>query len=373
MNEARRLGLALCFLLAGLANAQEQKVLYTATVIANEAEVRSGAGGTQQLYPTNLLKKGERVEVVKELEGGWLAIKPPPGSFSWINARFVKQIVPGRPMYVVVAAPETKVPLLMGSNIKTDKPSVQGVQVQRGTQLTGVGGLRQAEDGQWLPVEPPLSEVRYIKADAVSKPNDVATGPPPATGAPPGPPGAPIPPPLTPTPAGSAAPPAPPVVASAKPDGTHPLWTRAQQEEQAGRYNEAIQLYRQLGAEVATTNNPLSMQAYNRAQWIADALRGRGGAPGTLTNRTAASPPTPPAGTVSSGPGWLRRAGRSVDLNMLYVLENSRGMPILYAVAQPGYSLDSYTNRNVELYGVRQYRADLRAYYMTVMQVRPLQ
>ena len=69
---------------------------------------------------------------------------------------------------------------------------------------------------------------------------------------------------------------------------------------------------------------------------------------------------------------WLRRAGRCIDYSTMYVLENSQGIPILYATAQTGYSLETYMNRNVELIGVRQFRSDLRAYHMTVMQVHPL-
>src|SRR5262245_4278467 len=65
-------------------------VLYTASVVPLEAEVRCGPGNSPRLYPTNRLKKGDRVEVVRELQDGWLAIKPPPGSFSWINMRFLQ-------------------------------------------------------------------------------------------------------------------------------------------------------------------------------------------------------------------------------------------------------------------------------------------
>jgi hypothetical protein len=373
MNGTRWLGLGLSVLLIGrAAGAEEAKVLYSATVAAAEAEVRSGAGATPQLYPTNKLRKGDRVEVVKEVEGGWLAIKPPPGSFSWINARFLQPAGPG--WYYVVGHPETRVPLLIGSQVIAEKPSVEGVRVRPGHLLKGMGAMHESPDGKWLPVEPPPSEVRYIRAEAVSRqPGDAATAV--APGVPPAP--APSAPPASPPTTGGAwtpgNPPATPPTTTA--DGQHPLWQQAQQAEQAGHYAEAIQLYRQLGAEVANSNHNLSVQAYNRAQWVSDAMYGKSGSPSTsTTSRSAPQPgPTPPAGTVSSGPGWLRRAGRSLDLNMMYVLENSQGKPVIYAVALPGYTLSPYENRNVELYGTSQYRADLRAYYMTVVQVRPLQ
>src|SRR5206468_2269930 len=153
---------------------------------------------------------------------------------------------------------------------KTDKPTVEGAKVERGTQLRVIGPLRPADDGYYLPVEPPATEVRYVRREAVVRKGSENTA-----GAPPAP-----------TP------------------GSDP-----------------------------------------------------------------AAPPAPPG---FSGPGWLRRAGRTLDYNTLYVLENSRGVPILYATAQPGYSLDVYANQNVELLGTQQYRGDLRAYHMTVMQIRPL-
>jgi hypothetical protein len=267
---------------------------------------------------------------------------------------------------------EDKVPVLLGSTVKADKPTVEGAKVNRGTQLRAIGAMRPAEDGSWLPVQPPPGELRYIRAESVSrKPNDNVAAP----AAPPG----------LPTPPGAfppAAPPGPPSATAAAAEGKtggNDLATRAQQAEQAGRYAEAIQLYRQLGAETANSNHALSVEAYNRAQWLADRTQANppssqgndGRNPAATTSRQTPAPTTP-AGWTNSGPGWLRRAGRCIDYNTMYVLENSQGMPVLYATAQTGYSLETYLNRNVELIGVRQFRSDLRAYHMTVMQVHPL-
>ncbi|MBI1913754.1 MAG: hypothetical protein HYS12_03225, partial [Planctomycetes bacterium] len=48
----------------------------------------------------------------------------------------------------------------------------------------------------------------------------------------------------------------------------------------------------------------------------------------------------------------------------------SQGIPIVYATARPGYTLRNYLDRNLELRGVRQWRDDLRAFHLTVMEVR---
>jgi len=288
------LGALVAALLAAAAE-DAGKVQYVATVKVPEAEVRSGAGDSPQLYSTNRLHKGDKVEVLKELEGGWLAIKPPPGSFSWINARFVEQVAPGKPMWVVVAHPEVRVPLLMGSDVRGDKPTVEGVRVVRGTQLRSIGPERAADDGRWLPVEPPVSEVRYLRAEAVSRTGLEADT--------------------------AAAPAAPPPNVG-----------------QQGR---------------VAAKPPQPAEAHPT---------------------TTAAPPgvALPAGWVSSGPGRLVAAGRCIDYQRTYMLVNSQGLPVVYVTAPPGYSLETYRERNVELYGIRQHRQDLRADHMTAMQVKLL-
>src|SRR5262245_7679264 len=111
------------------------QVLYTATVKDPEAEVRSGPSTDPKLYPTNRLRKGDVVEVVKEHDDTWLEIKPPKGSFSWINARFVEKH--NDRTWVVNAQVDAPAEVLYGSRV-TDpnvKPSVKSADVPRGTIL----------------------------------------------------------------------------------------------------------------------------------------------------------------------------------------------------------------------------------------------
>src|SRR4051812_1355852 len=58
---------------------------YTATVTQPEVEVRSGRSADPNFYPTNRLHRGDVVEVLKEFPDGWLGIRPPRESFSWIE------------------------------------------------------------------------------------------------------------------------------------------------------------------------------------------------------------------------------------------------------------------------------------------------
>src|SRR5262245_61810993 len=74
----------------------------TRTVVVDQVAVRSG--GSEKFYATGKLQRGQKVEVLRDSPEypGWLVIKPPPGSFSWINARFVQERGPY--LGVVVAA-----------------------------------------------------------------------------------------------------------------------------------------------------------------------------------------------------------------------------------------------------------------------------
>ena len=61
---------------------------YTAYVTADNVYVRSGPG--DNYYPTEKLKAGDKVEVYRHDPGGWLAIRPVPGSFSWVAGRYLQ-------------------------------------------------------------------------------------------------------------------------------------------------------------------------------------------------------------------------------------------------------------------------------------------
>src|SRR6476659_5045762 len=55
---------------------------YEAHVVVGSAPVQSGPG--ENFYPTDTLAQGDTVEVYREKPGGWLAIRPPVGSYSWV-------------------------------------------------------------------------------------------------------------------------------------------------------------------------------------------------------------------------------------------------------------------------------------------------
>src|SRR5205814_3931930 len=68
---------------------------------------------------------------------------------------------------------------------------------------------------------------------------------------------------------------------------------------------------------------------------------------------------SPAGGSISSGAGWLRRTGVTVDGKAAFVLEDDRQQPRYYALAQPGLSFEPYVNKRVELFGTLVQRPDL--------------
>ena len=68
--------------------AEEPTFPYTAYANTDDVYVRSGPG--KNYYPTEKLKRGDAVEVYRHDPGGWYAIRPPHGSFSWVPARLLQ-------------------------------------------------------------------------------------------------------------------------------------------------------------------------------------------------------------------------------------------------------------------------------------------
>jgi hypothetical protein len=380
------------------ADGPPQEKLYDATVKVPEALVRSGASDDMKLYPTNRLHQGDTVEVVKEMDGGWLAIKPPAkGSFSWVNTRFLERDPKDSRIWLVHG--EAPVDVLLGSELVNTKPTVvSNKKMSPGSFVVAVGQPlddKQENDGRFLPIVPPEGELRYIRADQVVRaaPGQAGLAPPPAAvgAAPPAPP----------APGGDYSRPAAPAAASTPlppPAGgsNDPRWLDAQRLEQEGRKAEAAQKYTELAQQVYAENHDLAMQCYNRAYFLRESLQGGAAAAppagaqlasAAAENRLAPVPAGAPAQQANyaslqdpaagyppqAKEGRLRLAGRNVDTRRAYVLEDSRGFPQMYVMPQPGVDLESYVGRNVQVYGPLVYRMDIRAQYMSAQRITPLQ
>ncbi len=388
-------------------NASAAPILYTAAVKVPEAEVRCKPSTDPKIYATNRLRQGDMVEVVQETEDGWLAIKPPPGSISWVNTRFVKRV--SAQTWMVDTEEGNPAPVLLGSRVVNAKPTVVGVYIKRGSLVVSAWEVMTADDGSYLPIEPPPGELRYIRAEAVTKnlvpgetPRAVTAAAPPALASPTAVPAPDAPPPsggfaqpraIAPT---AAIPPAPAAPGLAN----EPLWNEAQDLERAGRRDEAERAYTRLGQQLATdpAKHDLAMMCFNRAYFLrapgtgnAAAAESRYGGQGTDSRlRPVAGNPYYPQGNcatpcpapqqsnyapavnvpvLTSEPGTLRRAHCAIDSRLTYMLRSSSGFLLAYVTAEPGVDLEPYLDRTVQVYGPTVYRSDYRATYITAQRV----
>lgn len=289
------------------------------TILIPEVEARSGP--SKEFYPTIKLRQGEKVQVVNESkeQPGWVAIKPPPGSFSWINARFVQKQPDGRLATVISDVP---VPVMPGSSLTNQAPNVEQTKVERGTLVTILDQPMHSSTGIWLPIKPTAKEVRYIPAEAVKASPAVTVNN--------------VPPPTTQTVSSGMRP---------TPPGTVP-------------------------GQPAVTVAPGSGGGWQPAGQSQSAK------PGSTTTLYGTGPPAHNPLPPSSPPQWsvwgtLRKSSFKKNGLDVFVLENSRGQPLLYATAQPGFSLNGYIGRTVSLYGGVSYYSDevIRTYCMTATHV----
>jgi hypothetical protein len=394
---------------------------YTAEVVQPEAVVRCGP--SDRFYPTNHLRPGERVQVL----GGdpskqYMRIVPPRGSFSWIEMRFVRQMVPSIPNYVI-AEPGSEAPVYTGSEFAEQSqrhPNHESCKLKWGTQVRAVGPPHRDESGTWLPIEPPPAEVRYVLASSVKRVTDAVAAARPA-----------------PPPANAAGPPIPAARPAVVPAATNPpsalapaqtpqltLFQQAQEYDRQGTvYSllEAIKLYDRVGQEAAATDPNLATRAREAAYRVRQRQAAYTSArnicppaeslcsptpvppervypmPAALTTapNVRLNPPAPATAPApvyqpisSSSPsstrpadnsgmyserGYLKRAGRTVEGRTTYRLESPTGYPLMYVSPQANLNLEPYLNQYIEVIGPAIYSGALRANYMTATRVQPLQ
>jgi hypothetical protein len=400
-------GMVLLTALAGTAGAEPAP--YQATIKVPEAEVRSGHGSDSKLYATNRLRFGERVEVTKDLGDGWLEIMPPRRSFSWINARMVEPVSGN--VYVVKGERGERVPVLYGSELREAKPTVEATRVPVGSQVVRIGKRQTADDGVWLPIEPPPTERRYVLAVAVVPPGTQPKTSPKEDSDTPLPPSAkwdgtgqr-----LTKTTLPTDAAGVPPLPGSDT--GSSTTISDAQRAEQAGDFGTASKMWEELAKSYAKTNNDMAMNCHSHALWLRDRISSVANTNTASQNPARRLVPTPTAAYGASNRcqptatpcgntgGWrsyspeaspgvrretspppsarnvglLKRAGWNLDNQTTYRLESSDGRTPLYVLPQSGVNLEPFVDRNVEVEGPVEYRTGARANCMMAKTVKPL-
>lgn len=141
-------------------SAPNQVVFFSIPVAADVAVVRSGP--SEDAYSTGTVGKNRYVEAYFRSADGWCAIRPPQGSFSWVNAKFVRRETDstGR----IVAASGKAVPSRVGGATVEESALVQ-VGLKNGTPIKILDETRLSDGSSWLKIAPPSGEFRWIRAN----------------------------------------------------------------------------------------------------------------------------------------------------------------------------------------------------------------
>jgi uncharacterized protein YgiM (DUF1202 family) len=155
-------------LVVGAAVAMADTQPYEARVVVARAQIRSGPG--ENFYPTDALERGATVEVYRERPDGWLAIRPPRGSFSWVFGRHL-QLRDDR----LAETDKDEVASRIGSRFGNQRNAVQ-VKLRKG-ELVEILGEEESDGETWYKIEPPAGEFRWILATNVEHARELTATP----------------------------------------------------------------------------------------------------------------------------------------------------------------------------------------------------
>lgn len=144
--------------------AEQSDYPYTAYVSIDDAYVRSGPG--KHYYPTDKLVRGDAVEVYRQEPGGWLAIRPPKKSFSWVPASMLQ---PTKKHLATISG--DRVASHVGSRLDESRDVVQ-VRLERGEEVEILTAEPITVNGQqelWCKIAPPSGEFRFIYGKFVDR------------------------------------------------------------------------------------------------------------------------------------------------------------------------------------------------------------
>lgn len=144
------------FLLSSVGAMAAPRLPYKAYVTNDEVYVRSGPG--EDYYPTDKLKVGQEVQVYRHDPGGWFAIRPPEGSFTWVAARYLDRKGDG-----LATVNAERVAARVGSRFSDTRDVIQ-VRLQKGETVEILESDAREIQGEkgWCKIAPPSGEFRWI-------------------------------------------------------------------------------------------------------------------------------------------------------------------------------------------------------------------
>ncbi|MEZ6153832.1 MAG: hypothetical protein R3C09_27365 [Pirellulaceae bacterium] len=135
-------------------------------VSAEGAQLRSGPG--EDFYPTGDIPLNASLEVYHRTEDEWLGVRPPEGSFSWVQAADAYLLPGGR----IIEVTNPSAVSWIGTSLGSAKQYRWQVKLTSGEQLGVIGeqSTRNAEGKEvlWYKIAPPAGEFRWIHTQSVS-------------------------------------------------------------------------------------------------------------------------------------------------------------------------------------------------------------
>lgn len=128
------------------------------------------AGPSTDFYPTSDARRGTVLDVYQRTQNGWLGVRPPQGSFSWVPASQAYLLPGGR----VIEITDGNSVSWIGTDLGSAKQYRWQVQLRVGEQLSVLGedtikSDTDEREALWYRVAPPAGEFRWIEEAAVSK------------------------------------------------------------------------------------------------------------------------------------------------------------------------------------------------------------
>ena len=150
------------------ADAAEQTFPYKARISTDDVYVRSGPG--RNYYPTDKLRAGQEVEVFRHDPGGWYAIRPPKGSFTWVSSRLVKH---GRDGLAEISG--DRVAARVGSRFSDIRDVIQ-IRLHEGEVVEPLSSsiLKASQtvsqtSPKWTKIAPPSGEFRWVHGKFIDR------------------------------------------------------------------------------------------------------------------------------------------------------------------------------------------------------------
>jgi len=146
----------------------EEGLVEPYVVFTAHENIFARCGPAGDFYRTDPLRLGQELEVYLETEDGWLGIRPPEGSFSWVPANSLDTDAAEKSGVVV----DRRAVAWIGTHLGRARKYRWQVQLAEGEQVSIVGKTeRDGKDGPelWYRIVPPSGEFRWVHRSQIAE------------------------------------------------------------------------------------------------------------------------------------------------------------------------------------------------------------